>query len=248
MKEYAINFEGRSNAVNINQLRGTALLELFSDYNGQIIDMHGLVATLNNNGFQVDKIINNPNNTVYRIQSNHKNMVLSLSISKDLKYQQKNKDIYLRTINVLKAMNKNATVVNNNIINITNKDGKKLQDAYKPNLQLIKGTKYNKSIKKLLKTKKGKIVLCTLIVVAIVTGFVVYAVNDTIEYNSFMEYYRNESGSYQDNAPTFDERGFYEAQKKGEVVDENPNGELERMIMEYNRGKYKGEQNIQNVR
>ena len=60
-------------------------------------------------------------------------------------------------------MSKNATVVKNNIINITNKDDKELQDAYKPNLQLIKGTKYNQNIKKFLKTTKGKIVLCTLI-------------------------------------------------------------------------------------
>ena len=89
MTEYAIGFEGRNNAININQLENTNLLKLFSGYSGQVVDMYRLVATLNNNGFYVNKIINNSNNTIYRIQSEQLNIVLNLSVSKDIQFQQK---------------------------------------------------------------------------------------------------------------------------------------------------------------
>ena len=84
MQEYAISFEGRNNAININQLNGTSLFGLFSNYDGQLIDMYRLVATLNNNGFQVTKIINNSNDTIYRIWSNQMKTGLNLTISKDM--------------------------------------------------------------------------------------------------------------------------------------------------------------------
>lgn len=242
MTEYAIGFEGRNNAININQLENTNLLKLFSGYSGQVVDMYRLVATLNNNGFYVNKIINNSNNTIYRIQSEQLNIVLNLSVSKDIQFQQKNKDRYLPTIKVLKAMSKNATVVNNNIINITNKDDKELQDAYKPNLQLIKGTKYNQNIKKFLKTTKGKIVLCTLIGGLIATGL--YAgceVNEIIKDNEFKEKYST-SQSYQ-----FDEsqkNDIYQAMQNGEIDTSlaNPNEYYEGVKTEYNQ------ENYQNVR
>lgn len=242
MKEYAINFEGRSNAININQLRGTILFELFIDYIGQIIDMYRLVATLNNNGFQVDKIINNPNNTVYRIQSNHKNMVLSLSISKDLKYQQKNKDIYLPTIRVLKAMSKNATVINNNIININNKDSIALQDGDRPNLKLIKGTKQNPSIKKLLKTKKGKIALCTILGFSIVAGsFIAYTVADRIETQKYLDQQNQYSYQQSQSAEEINRQiQQYQATKNNNLDNsfDSQNNDLEQMKMEYNQENY----------
>lgn len=250
MKEYAINFEGRSNAISINQLENTTLFSLFSNYSGQIIDMYRLVVTLNNNGFQVNQVINNSNNTIYSIYSNQMNIVLSLSISKDIEYQQKNKERYEPTIKLLKTMGKNASVINNNITNISsfqNSESEDLfSDEYKPNLKLIKGTKYNPSIKKIFKNKKKlAIALITLTAAATAIGFGVYAVNELVETQKYLN--ENSKYSYQNNQSSDNinqQRQLYQAIQNGEVDTSlaNPNEYIEEMKTEYN------EQNYQNVR
>ena len=247
MQEYAISFEGRNNAININQLDGTSLFGLFSNYDGQLIDMYRLVATLNNNGFQVTKIINNSNDTIYRIWSNQMKTGLNLTISKDMQYLQKNRERYLPTTEVLKAMSKNAEVINNNVIDFNSfNENSVSKNDYKPNLQLIKGTKHNRSIKKLLKTKKGKIALCTIIGFAIVAGsFMAHTIAVRAEAQEVIN--NNSQYSYQNN-PSSDtinqQRQLYQAIQNGEVDDSlaNPNGYIEEMKMDYN------EENYQNVR
>lgn len=188
MTEYKIDFKDRCNGVNINQLNGTPLYNLFNGYNGQIIDMRRLVATLNAYGFSVVQVTNNQNDTVYDIVYN--TLRLKLTISKELSYQKKNEQIYIPTINILKSMSKNAKVVNNNITNIN-----PFQNNSQPSLKVIettkcKGVKYLPSIKKLFKDRpKLAIALCTLTAVATVAagGFIVKTAVDRAETQKYLD-------------------------------------------------------------
>lgn len=250
MKEYTINFEGRSNGININQLNNTELLSLFRNYNGQIIDMYRLVATLNNNNFQVVEVINNSNNTIYKILSQHADTKLTLTIAKDIDFQKKNEKMYISTINVLKNMSNNAKIVNNNVFSINSLQDLESEDKSKdkdftPNLKLIKGTKYKPSIKKALKTKKGKIVLCTIIGFSIVAGsFIAHTISVRAETQKVID--ENKQYSYQVDQSSDDinqNRQLYQAIQNGEVDNSlDPNNVYESFKEEYNA------ENYQNVR
>lgn len=252
MKEYEIKFEGRCNAININQLSNTALFPLFKNYDGKIVDMYRLVATLNNSKFKVFEIINNPNNTVYRLSSEQMNSVIKISLSKDIDYQRRNKKMYDMVINILKNISTNAKVTNNNIMNISNfQTNDTLNQTYKPNLKTIKGTMYKPSIRKALKTKKGKIVLCTILGFTIVAGsFIAHTVSERLEAQKVIE--QNKQYSYQVDQSSDNinqEREMYQAIQDGTIDDSlaSPNKELEEIKIEQNQ-QYYNEQNYQRLR
>ena len=249
MKEYTISFEGRSNGININQLNNTTLLPLFKNYSGQIIDMYRMVATLNNNNYQVVEIVNNSNNTVYNMLSKETNTKLTITITKDIDYKKKNEKMYIPTINILKGMSNNAKIINNNVFNFNSFQDSSIEPAvsngdYKPNLKLIKGTTYKPSIKKMLKTKKGKIVLCTIIGFSIVAGtFIAHTFVARAETQKYLD--ESTQYSYQVDKSSDNKNHnlqLYQALQNGEVDDSLTKNEFEEMKMEYN------EQNYQNVR
>ena len=167
---------------------------------------------------------------------------------------------YEKALDKLLSLSKDAVIIgddnltsirnNENILNISNiqeKSEKSLNGAYTPNLKLIKnGIKHGPSIRKILKTKKGKIVLCTIIGFTIVAGSVIaYAVSERIETQKVID--ENKQYSYQVDSSSDSinrNRQLYETIKQGEVDSSlaNPNEHLEKMKMEYNT------ENYQNVR
>ena len=200
---YKIDFKERCNGINLNQLQGTPMLTLFKDYNGQIVDMRRFVATLNAYGFIVEKVVNNPTDTVYNITSSNVNYLVELNISKAKNYVDKNENIYASTIDMLRDMSKNAEVINNNVTNINT-----FQNNNQHNLTVIegtnyKGTKYIPSIKKLFKERpKLAIALCTITAITTVAagGFIVKTAVDRIETQKYLDNHKQQVE--QTTAPT----------------------------------------------
>ena len=115
-----------------------------------------------------------------------------------------------------------------------------------------KGTKYMPTIRKFFKDKpKLAIALITLTAAATAIGFGVYAVNELIETQKYLD--QNSQYSYQNDQSSDtinQQKQLYQAIQNGEVDDSltNPNEYIEEMKMDYNAENYQGEQNNQRIR
>ena len=251
MKEELIN----RNDVDIN-IRNNFLN--FKVNNNGLIYMDGFIETLKDNNWVILEKIINVDNIVYIFYSKQYNIKLDISFTKNPRYLHgEYNDHYEKAKKVLDSMSVNAKVTSNNVneiqdyqtvLNINNvyKKQEPNNNDYEPNLRLIKGTKHNPSIKKLLKTKKGKIALCTIIGFTIVAGsFIAHTITVRAEAQEVIN--NNSQYSYQNDQSSDtinQQRQLYQAIQNGEVDTSlaNPNEYIEEMKTEYN------EQNYQNVR
>ena len=243
------------NVIDIN------VRNIFYNYivdNDGLIYMDGFIETLKDNNWIILKKIINSDNIVYIFYSKKDDIQLDISFTKNPRYLiGKYKDCYDKAKNILDSMSMDAKVISNNIdsihdyqekqnINDVYKAQESNNNEYKPNLKVIKGTKHNQSIKKLLKTKKGKIVLCTIIGFTIVAGsFIAHSITVRAEAQEVIN--NNSQYSYQNNQSSDNinqQRQLYQAIQNGEFDTSlaNPNEYIEEMKTEYN------EQNYQNVR
>lgn len=208
MEQYSIDFVGKDNSLNKNNISNITCFNVFNDYSGPKIGLNRFVSTLYNDQWQVVEEIINPDYESFVCYSRKYNVMLTINLSTLPEYKKANNIEYESAFNLLKEMSVNATKTNNKIIdirnlvstanvshnnhNITMIDNKKndiIPSSKVKNVHIYPGTK------RVLSTR-AKIALATLAasMTAIITGLTFYNVtkeNSSQQYENKVSYIQN---------------------------------------------------------
>lgn len=210
VEQYSIDFEGKNNSLNKNNISNITCFNVFNGYSGPKIGLNRFVSTLYNDQWQIVEEIINPDYESFICYSHKYNAMLTINISTLPEYRKANNIEYESAFNLLREMSINATKTNNKIIdirnfvstantsnnnhNITMVDNKKndiMSLSKVKNVHIYPGTKR-------IFSKRAKIALATLAasMTAIITGLAFY--NATKE-NSSQQYENENKFSYVQN-------------------------------------------------
>lgn len=169
--EYKIILAGKANSVEKNILVSKPCFREFQNYNGHSVGMYRLCATLNNTGWTCVKQVIDSNSIIYTLYSNKYNSILELDLSTTADFKETNSD-FNQTVQLLNSMSKNATIVNNKVIQFPD-SGK---STIKPGKLRVYPT-----AKRVLSKQKIALATVTAALIVIVGGTVFASMNDYVK-------------------------------------------------------------------
>ena len=243
MKSYVITFENKDghNQDGVDRIELIDFPSIYNKIDATTISLNTFVRLLYEDGwngiFDKDSMDKQNKYSQFRLYSKKYNALLIIKVSDDIEYKHSV-----------------AVSINEGIINLNKMTGNNDINNFRKNnvyfnlikkfLKSIKGIKYNPSIRKLLKTKEGKIVLCTAAgIIAVFGSLLTWTAS---EYAKTQEVIDNmPKSSYQTRtSPDNGNLDIDRAEQNGEVDTSlaNPNKYYEDVKKKYNQ------ENYQNVR